>query len=80
LETIFRRGDVGPAVSQIVDLLAQAGFLEGDLPTQYDEGVELAVRTFQQQRGLHVDGVVGQATFRRLDEARWNLGDRILTH
>jgi N-acetylmuramoyl-L-alanine amidase len=46
----------------------------------YDDRVELAVRTFQQQRGLTVDGVVGPLTFRRLDEARWRLGDRILTH
>ena len=46
----------------------------------YDSDVELAVRTFQQQRGLTVDGVVGPLTFRRLDEARWRLGDRILTH
>jgi N-acetylmuramoyl-L-alanine amidase len=46
----------------------------------YDESVEIAVRTFQQQRGLSVDGVVGPLTFRRLDEARWRLGDRILTH
>lgn len=83
VDTIFRNGDAGPAVTQIVGLLAQAGILDGDpsdLPTTYDDRVELAVRTFQQQRGLHVDGLVGQATFRRLDEARWNLGDRILTH
>ena len=46
----------------------------------FDADVELAVRTFQQQRGLTVDGVVGPLTFRRLDEARWRLGDRILTH
>ncbi|MCZ4499454.1 MAG: cell wall hydrolase/autolysin [Marmoricola sp.] len=80
MNTIFGNGDSGPAVTQIVGLLAQLGFLEGDLPTTYDDRVGLAVRTFQQQRGLHVDGVVGVATFRRLDEARWNLGDRILTH
>jgi N-acetylmuramoyl-L-alanine amidase len=78
--TTVRRGDVGPAVTQIVDLLARLGLLPGDAPTTYDERVELAVRTFQQQRGLHVDGVVGSTTFRRLDEARWSLGDRILTH
>jgi N-acetylmuramoyl-L-alanine amidase len=76
----FRRGDAGPAVSQIVGLLSRLGLLEGDLPASYDDRVELAVRAFQQQRGLHVDGVVGTATFRRLDEARWSLGDRILTH
>jgi len=82
VNTIFRNGDAGPAVTQIVGLLAQVGVLEHDdsLPTSYDDRVELAVRAFQQQRGLHVDGVVGVATFRRLDEARWSLGDRILTH
>jgi N-acetylmuramoyl-L-alanine amidase len=78
--TSFRRGDTGPAVTQIVTLLSRIGLIEGDLPASYDDRVELAVRAFQQQRGLHVDGVVGSATFRRLDEARWTLGDRILTH
>jgi N-acetylmuramoyl-L-alanine amidase len=80
VHTSFRRGDTGPAVTQIVDLLARQGLLDGEPPATYDDRVELAVRTFQQQRGLHVDGVVGSATFRRLDEARWSLGDRILTH
>jgi N-acetylmuramoyl-L-alanine amidase len=78
--TTFRRGDSGPAVAQIVDLLSRLGLIEGEPPTSYDDHVELAVRAFQQQRGLLVDGVVGSATFRRLDEARWTLGDRILTH
>jgi N-acetylmuramoyl-L-alanine amidase len=27
-----------------------------------------------------VDGIVGPATFRRLEEARWNLGDRIISY
>jgi N-acetylmuramoyl-L-alanine amidase len=84
VSTVFGIGDSGPAVAQIAGLLAQAGVLEpgpdGTLPTRYDDTVELAVRAFQQQRGLHVDGVVGTATFRRLDEARWTLGDRILVH
>jgi N-acetylmuramoyl-L-alanine amidase len=77
---IFRRGDSGPAVAQIVGLLSRLGLIEDAAPDGYDDRVELAVRTFQQQRGLHVDGVVGPTTFRRLDEARWSLGDRILTH
>lgn len=78
--TTFRRGDTGPAITQIADLLSRLGLLEGEPPASFDDRVELAVRAFQQQRGLHVDGVVGSATFRRLDEARWTLGDRILTH
>ena len=81
MSTVLRRGDAGPAVDQVVDLLTALGLLPpSPRPSGYDEAVELAVRTFQQQRGLHVDGTLGPDTFRRLDEARWQLGDRILTH
>ena len=89
MNAVFRLGDSGPAVAQITGLLERIGLLDdgaaGDLSQlgeapQFDARVELAVRTFQQQRGLTVDGVVGPLTFRRLDEARWQLGDRILTH
>jgi N-acetylmuramoyl-L-alanine amidase len=86
LNAVFRHGDSGPAVAQITGLLNRIGLLgDGgvsvpDPERVYDDDVELAVRTFQQQRGLTVDGVVGPLTFRRLDEARWQLGDRILTH
>ena len=91
MNAVFRLGDSGPAVAQIIGLLQRIGVL-GDSAAEtaydedalgealYDERVELAVRAFQQQRGLTVDGVVGPLTFRRLDEARWRLGDRILTH
>jgi N-acetylmuramoyl-L-alanine amidase len=80
LNTTFGHGDSGPAVRQIVDVLTRLGLIVEPQPTSYDTVVEEAVRAFQQQRGLHVDGIVGTATFRRLDEARWALGDRILTH
>jgi len=81
VNSVFRLGDSGPAVAQIIGLLKRIDLL-GDtaaVPEQsritasepeYDENVELAVRAFQQQRGLTVDGVVGPLTFRRLDEAR----------
>ena len=86
MNAVFRHGDSGPAVAQITGLLNRIGLLgDGvvsapDPDCVYDDDVELAVRNFQQQRGLTVDGVVGPLTFRRLDEARWQLGDRILTH
>ena len=93
MNAVFRLGDAGPAVAQITGLLQRIGLLDegpgpGGVPSSepasrddvYDSLVELAVRTFQQQRGLTVDGVVGPLTFRRLNEARWRLGDRILTH
>jgi N-acetylmuramoyl-L-alanine amidase len=44
----------------------------------FDEDLEIAVRRFQQERGITVDGIVGPETFRRLEEARWQLGDRVL--
>jgi N-acetylmuramoyl-L-alanine amidase len=86
VNAVFRRGDSGPAVAQIIRLLGQIGLL-GDAADdsassspEFDRRLELAVRDFQQQRGLTVDGIVGPLTFRRLNEARWRLGDRILTH
>jgi N-acetylmuramoyl-L-alanine amidase len=51
-----------------------------DEPELFDDALDRAVRAFQQQRGLSVDGAVGSATYRVLDEARWRLGDRLLTH
>ena len=47
---------------------------------EYDAATELAVRHFQQIRGLSVDGRVGEETYRALNEARWSLGDRLLRY
>ena len=79
---IFGPGSRGPAVAEIRDRLVRIGLLGADrgCPDLYDEAVEHAVRVFQQQRGLMVDGVVGGLTYRRLEEARWVLGDRVLAY
>jgi len=83
---LFRRGDSGPAVAEIQGKLELLGLLpppgERSLPNldaRFDDECDRAVRSFQQQRGLSVDGIVGPATYRALDEARWRLGDRILS-
>lgn len=77
------RGDSGPAVAEVRDRLVRLGFLDpvgtGSAEVRFDDAVDGAVRAFQQQRGMTVDGVVGPDTFRRLEEARWSLGDRILS-
>jgi N-acetylmuramoyl-L-alanine amidase len=36
------------------------------------------IRSFQQERGLHVTGELNDATERALEESRWKLGDRSL--
>jgi N-acetylmuramoyl-L-alanine amidase len=81
-------GDRGPAVADVhaalraLALLPAAGAAEEASLDQavYDPATELAVRHFQQVRGLTVDGRVGEETYRALSEARWSLGDRLLHH
>lgn len=72
----LRLGDVGPAVAEINQILAGLDFAVG--VDSYDEATERAVRSFQQTRGLTVDGHVGEETWRALDAARWRLGARTL--
>jgi N-acetylmuramoyl-L-alanine amidase len=83
--TCYCRGDTGPAVVEIRSRLARLGLLPETTarsrpPAVFDDAVDVAVRAFQQQRGITVDGRVGPKTYRLLDEARWRLGDRILSY
>lgn len=83
-ERTFRRGDQGPAVAEIRSKLAVLGLVpdeerpQGPLSAVFDDLTDRAVRAFQQERGIRVDGIVGPTTYHALDEARWRLGDRIL--
>ncbi|MEZ5117433.1 MAG: N-acetylmuramoyl-L-alanine amidase [Candidatus Nanopelagicales bacterium] len=86
---VTRLGDRGPVVAEIRDRLTRVtllphpdGSAAGPPPDDavFDDHVDRAVRTFQQLRGITVDGVVGPQTFRRLEEARWRLGDRVLSY
>src|ERR1044072_4509638 len=79
---VLRRGEDGPAVAEVRSTLTGLGLLpstngSGDL---FDESVEHAVRSFQQQRGLITDGVVGPATYRALRDATYQLGARPLAY
>ena len=79
---LFRLGDHGPAVRDIrrhLEVLGLTASPAGAAPDVFDADLDRAVRDFQQQRGLSVDGIVGVSTYRVLEEARWRLGDRLLT-
>ncbi|WP_149360243.1 N-acetylmuramoyl-L-alanine amidase [Lolliginicoccus suaedae] len=81
----LRLGDSGPAVAEARLRLVNLGFLhdDGDLEEArsiFDSVLDTAVRAFQQQRGLLVDGIVGKATSRALQEAGYRLGARILAY
>lgn len=85
---VLRRGDRGLAVADVCDRLVITGDLPADWvasagprdSVEFDEEVEHAVKSFQQRRGLLVDGVVGRSTYSVLDGARWSLGDRVLRY
>jgi N-acetylmuramoyl-L-alanine amidase len=73
-------GDTGPAVTEIRHILHLLDLL-ADTPVEtFDDDVVRAVRTFQQSRGLTVDGRVTEETWRALEAARWRLGARTLFH
>jgi N-acetylmuramoyl-L-alanine amidase len=82
MSTGLRRGDTGAAVAEVRARLVHLGLCadcsDADADT-FDEALDRSVRAFQQERGITVDGIVGPHTFRRLDEARWQLGDRVLS-
>lgn len=73
-----RLGDTGPVVAEVRDRLIRLNLLTPDAAHVFDAGMDGAVRAFQQRQGLTVDGIVGPQTYRRLEEARWRLGDRVL--
>lgn len=86
----LRCGDRSAAVTEIRATLASLGLLasaDEDLSTGrhvalelFDAELDQAVRAFQQHRGLLVDGIVGEATYRALKEASYRLGARTLYH
>jgi N-acetylmuramoyl-L-alanine amidase len=77
----YRKGDRGPAVTEIRTKLGLLGLLgDPDATDHFDDECDRAVRQFQQARGLTIDGIVGRETYVALDEARWRLGDRVLSY
>jgi N-acetylmuramoyl-L-alanine amidase len=79
---LIRRGDRGPAAAEVRSTLVVLGLLGSGAGADdglFDAACELALREFQQARGLTADGIVGPETWRALVAARWRLGDRVLT-
>jgi general secretion pathway protein A len=61
-------GDAGPSVRWLQESLAQLGFFAGALDGRFDAPTEAAVRAFQLNESLPVDGWVGPLTKIRLYE------------
>ncbi len=76
---LYRVGDSGESVRDIQTRLARLGFdSEPDARGEFRSGTRRAVRSFQRDRGLPPDGIVGPDTWRMIVEAGYALGDRLL--
>ncbi len=77
---LYRLGDRGAAVADVQATLVGLGLL-ASRPAEpvFDEATDQALRQFQQERGLSVDGIVGPESYAALAAARWKLGDRLLS-
>ncbi|HEU5139546.1 MAG TPA: peptidoglycan-binding protein [Bacillales bacterium] len=64
---ILRNGDIGIHVARLQSQLKQVGYYDGSVDGIYGSGTESAVRSFQREEGLLVDGIAGPNTRGALD-------------
>ena len=68
--TSLKLGSQGPDVRTVQQKLKQLGFLKGNVDGDFGKATEEAVKKFQKQYGLEVDGKVGANTLAKLQTAR----------
>lgn len=71
-------GDRSDSIAVIANTLIRLGFLNNPSDL-YDEKLTQGIKAFQQERGLTATGVINDITKRALEEARFKLGDRVLS-
>ena len=64
--SVLELGSSGPAVRDLQAMLALMGYYSGAVDGAYEELTAEAVRQFQADAGLTVDGIVGPLTWQRL--------------
>ena len=71
-------GDRSTAIELISNTLLRLGLIT--TPSDiFDEKLTQGIKAFQQERGLTATGVINEITARSLEEARFKLGDRVLS-
>lgn len=77
--TLIRAGDRGPRVRDLQRRLQRLGYeISPSERGHYGAATEQAIRAFQADRRIRVDGLCGRETWARLVEAGHQLGDRAL--
>jgi N-acetylmuramoyl-L-alanine amidase len=80
LTSVLRPGDGGEAVRDLQQRLSRLGLPSADELGRYGSGTEHAVKSFQERRGLRIDGICGPQTWSAIVESGFRLGDRLLYH
>ena len=68
-EPVLRKGSNDPAVRDLQHALRALGHDPGPIDGVFGDATESAVKAFQQQREITVDGIVGKITWLNIDEA-----------
>jgi peptidoglycan hydrolase-like protein with peptidoglycan-binding domain len=69
VEPVLRKGSNDPAVLDLQHALRALGHDPGPIDGVFGDATEAAVKTFQEQREITVDGIVGKITWLNIDEA-----------
>lgn len=70
---VLRKGDTGDAVKLLQNLLIFLGYFDKDLRTgNFLDQTEQAVKNFQSEYNLQVDGIVGAKTWDLLGGILWD--------
>ena len=65
-DRLLGRGSKGPEVIELQKKLAQLGYVVGTADGKFGPKTETAIRRFQKERGLRVDGLAGTQTIKEL--------------
>jgi peptidoglycan hydrolase-like protein with peptidoglycan-binding domain len=68
-EPLLKKGSTGEEVRQLQRALKDLGYDPGEVDGQFGSETEAAVKAFQGDRHLTVDGIVGEITWLNIDEA-----------
>ena len=68
-EPVLRKGSTDPAVRDLQQAMKALGHDPGPIDGVFGNATEAAVKAFQQEREIPVDGIIGKVTWINIDEA-----------
>lgn len=66
----LKLGDTGEKVAEIQNQLIRQGFYKGEISGYFDKKTQKAVKQFQSEQNITVDGIVGPVTFKHLKRSQ----------